>query len=234
MLKLTNLSVAAGDKTILQDINFNFEKGKTYAIIGPNGSGKSTLFHTISGNPLYKIDSRSKILFQDKIISKLSPDKRAKLGIFITFQNPPALAGITIFDLFRQGLTNKKDIITIKKKIDKYCRLLNINPELLNRSLNTDFSGGEKKKMEMLQVLIYQPKLIIFDEIDTGIDIEALKLICNQINSLSSPNRTMIIITHNFKILKYIKVDNVVVLKNGKIDKTGDIKLTEEIERKGY
>src|SRR3990167_1268679 len=206
MVSLKNLTVSVSDKTILQNITCKFEKGKIYVLMGPNGSGKSTLANVIVGHPAYTI-KRGDILYKNKSILGLSPDKRARQGIFMTFQNPIALAGVTIYQLMRYALSGKKDPLTIRKKVQEYAKKLHISEELLQRSLNEGFSGGERKKMEVLQVALLDPDVVFFDEIDTGVDIDALKTIANVMKKLHTQDKTFIIITHYNRILKYLHPD---------------------------
>jgi len=200
--------------------------------MGPNGSGKSTLAFVLAGHPTYKIDGGS-LKFEARDIGGLSPDKRAKLGIFLSFQSPLALSGVNVFQLLRLALTKQKDPLALKKRIDKTAKKLGIKEELLNRSLNEGSSGGEKKKLEMLQAAILNPKLLIFDEIDTGVDIDALKKISQFLDETKS-GKTYLIITHYNRILHYIKPDKVLVIMDGRLVKSGGAKLAEEIEKYGY
>lgn len=232
MLQLRNLSVKVGKKIILENISFNFEKGKVYAIMGPNGSGKSTLAFAISGHPAYKLKDGS-MTFNGKNISNLSPDKRAKLGIFLSFQSPLSLSGVNVFQLLRMAIAKKKDPLALKKEIETIAEKLGIKKELIERSLNEGTSGGEKKKLEMLQSAILNPKLVIFDEIDTGVDIDSLRTISKFMNE-NKDRKTYILITHYNRILHYVKPDNVIVLKNGRVVKVGTSRLAQEIEKKGY
>lgn len=233
MLTLKNLSVSVVNKKIISKINFNFEKGKTYAIMGPNGSGKSTLAYAIMGHPSYIIDKSSKILFENRNILKLSSDKRAQLGIYLSFQSPISLSGITVFQLLRLALSGKKDPLLIKEEIEKYAKKLHIKPELIERSLNDGTSGGEKKKLEILQAAVLNPKYVIFDEIDTGVDVDSLKTIARLMN-LIKKDKTYIIITHYNRILEYVKPDFVLIMIGGKLAKVGSYLLAKEIEKKGY
>ena len=232
MLQIEKLCIKVGKTTILEDFNFNFEKGKVYAIMGPNGSGKSTLAFTIAGHPTYKVEE-GLLKFEGKNIVDLSADKRAKLGVFLSFQTPLSLSGVTVFQLLRIALDKKKDPLALKKKIEEIAKKLGIKKELTERSLNEGASGGEKKKLEMLQAAILDPKLLIFDEIDTGVDVDALKKIAKFMND-NKEGKTYLIITHYNRILHYIKPDKVLVLMGGKLVKTGDAKLAEEIEKNGY
>lgn len=234
MLALKHLTVSVERKNILHDICYTFEKGKIYAIMGPNGSGKSTLAQTIMGHPSYTVSSKTQILFNAKNITDLTPDKRVHKGLFLTFQSPFSLPGVTIYQLMRYMKDKKTDLLDIRKKVQKYAKQLQIPEELLGRSLNENFSGGEKKKMEILQAVISNPQCIFFDEIDTGVDIDALKTISLFMKSLINKDKIFIIITHYNRILKYLKPDVVIVLKNGKITQTGDNTLAQKIEKQGY
>lgn len=234
MLKIKNLTVKIGAKKILKDISFSFEKGKVYAVMGPNGSGKSTLAATIMGNPVYSVTSQSKILFNSKNIAKLDADKRAKEGIFMSFQSPLSLSGVTIYQLMRYALDGRVDALKIRQQVQTFAKKLRISDDLLGRSLNDGFSGGEKKKMEVLQAAVLDPKLLIFDEIDTGVDVDALRSIASFINKMKSTGKTFIVITHYNRILKYLKPDKVLIIVDGKLVKTGDRKLAEGIEKEGY
>ncbi|MDO8609479.1 MAG: Fe-S cluster assembly ATPase SufC [bacterium] len=233
MLKLQNLTVSVSGKEILHSLDFIFEKGKTYTIMGPNGSGKSTLAYTIMGHPLYIVEKKSKIYIDKTEISKLTPDKRAALGIFLSFQSPISLSGITVFQLLRLALSGKKDPLAVYKEMEKFSKELKIKEELLKRSLNDGASGGEKKKLEVLQAAVLNPKYVFFDEVDTGVDVDALKTIAQFINKYKA-NKTNIVITHYNRILKYLKPDYVLVLKEGRIVKVGDYSLVKQIEKNGY
>ena len=202
--------------------------------MGPNGSGKSTLAATIMGHPLYEVSKNAKIKYKNENVIDLSPDKRAKLGIFLSFQTPLSLSGVNIYQLMMYALSGKSDPLTIRQNAQKYAKILKISDELLTRSLNEGFSGGEKKKMEVLQAVLLSPQLLIFDEIDTGVDVDALKAIANFINKLRGGERTFIIITHYNRILKFLHPDEVLVIVDGKLVKTGSASLAEEIEKNGY
>jgi len=233
MLTLKNLTVSVGKKTILDKIDFTFEKGKTYAIMGPNGSGKSTLAYTIMGHPAYQLHRSSRVLIDQKRIDDLSPDKRSQLGVFLSFQSPLSLSGVTVFQMLRLALSGKVEPLAVKEKLDRYAKQLKIHEDLLHRSLNEGASGGEKKKLEVLQAAVLDPKYVIFDEVDTGVDIDALKIISKFINS-NKKNKTYIIITHYNRILNYLKPDKVLVMIGGQLVKVGNYRLAELVEKKGY
>lgn len=234
MLQLKNLSVRVGKKKILHNINFDFERGKLYAIMGPNGSGKTTLAASVMGHPALKIDTKSQIFFEGKNIKKLKTYERAKRGLFMSFQSPLSLSGVNVYQLLRYGLDSQMDPMKVREKVESYAKELNIGEELLSRSLNAEFSGGEKKKMEILQAAMLDPKLAFFDEVDTGVDVDAIGTISKFLNRMNRKDRTLILITHYNRILKYLKPDRVLVLIDGKLIKTGGSKLADMIEKKGY
>lgn len=235
MLQLKNLSAKAGEKTILHNINLSCEKGFVYALLGPNGSGKSTLASAIMGHPSFTLSEDSHVLFEGEDITALSADKRAKKGIFLSFQSPLPLPGVSIYQLMRHAFENKVDALTSRKKIQAYARELDIKDELLTRSLNDDFSGGEKKKMEVLQMAMLEPKLAIFDEIDTGVDVDALKTIAKFLKKHRKPEQIFIFITHSTSLLKTIIPDKTIVLKKGVVDRQGDGSMAIEIiETEGF
>lgn len=210
MLKIENLTIKIGKKTILKNICLNFEKGKKYAIVGPNGSGKSTFAQAIMGNE--KLHTEGKIFFNSKLISNLDPAERAKLGIFLSFQTPPDLEGITLQDLME--LSNPQlNKIHLINKIKQLQKKLNLKNELLERGLNENASGGERKKLELIQFCLINPKLGIFDEIDTGVDHESLKNFVEIIDQNRS-SKCLIFITHNLEFLKMLKISKVLSICN--------------------
>ena len=232
MLKLENLSIAVANKIIIKNLNLRLEKNKVYVLMGPNGSGKSTLSLALMGHPLYQIKS-GKILFEKQDITNLAPEKRANLGLFLSFQSPLSLSGVSIFSLLRTAIAGKIDPLALREEIEKTAQLLKIKKELLERSFNEGTSGGEKKKLELLQAAILNPKFLMFDEIDTGVDIDALRTIA-QFMEKNKKGKTYLLITHYNRILKYVKPDEVLVMREGRIVKQGDYKLAEKIERDGY
>lgn len=236
MLRLNNLSVSADGKEILHDISYDFLPGTTYALLGPNGSGKSTLGNTLMGHPHYTPSKESFAIWQDEDLLHLTPDERAKRGIFLSFQNPLPLAGVSVMDLLRMTLvTSKKtDAMTLHKQVRAYAAELNIKEELLKRSLHDGFSGGEKKKIEALQAALLRPTLAIFDEIDTGVDVDALRQITSFLKTHLPKEATLIYITHSHKLLSSLKPEHVLILKNGALVKSGDAGLASEIEQNGF
>ncbi len=232
MLSIKDLSVGASGKNILNGISCAFESGKTYAIMGPNGSGKSTLVQTVMGNPVYAVSKESSLIFDKKKLNSLPTDKRARLGIGITFQSPLSLQGISVFQLLRLAMKNV-DVLKLHVRIEALAKELKIKKELIDRPLNENASGGERKKLEVLQMAILNPSLIFFDEIDTGVDIDSLKIIFSFLKKIKK-DKTFVFITHHNKIFSYIEPDEVLVMKNGEIVKIGDKKLVQKIEENGY
>lgn len=234
MLHIKNLSVSIDSKKILENISFDFHPGKTYALMGPNGSGKSTLASAIMGHPNIVYSRASKILVGSKNIKSLSPDKRARLGIFLSFQTPMTLPGVTVFELLRLALEKRIDPVTLHGQVKVYAKELRIKDELLKRSLNDGFSGGEKKKLEALQAVLLQPKFALFDEIDTGVDVDALKTISQFLKKHLSKKTTLVFITHSTRLLRYVKPEEVLIMKIGRLVKTGKSALAKKIEKDGF
>lgn len=232
MLKIKNLDVFVKEKKIISDFSFEFKKGKIYALMGPNGSGKSTLALTLMGHPSYEI-KKGEIFFGNRLINAFSPEKRAKLGMFLSFQFPLAFSGVSVFQLLKMTLGAKIEPLKLKNKIEKIAKEIHLKSELLQKSLNDGASGGERKKLELIQMAILNPKLAIFDEIDTGVDVEALKLIAEYLQKIKR-NKTYLIITHYHRILRYLEPDEVLVMVDGRLVKTGSKKLVEEIDKNGY
>lgn len=233
MITLKSLSVSIEKKKILKNITYKFEPGKIYAVMGPNGSGKSTLAYAIMGHPGYTLDSKSQILFNKEQIQDLKPEERAEKGIFLSFQTPLSLSGVKVFQLLHLAMQGKKDPLKIRQEVKAYAKELGISDELLNRSLNEGASGGEKKKMEVLQAAVLGKNFMIFDEVDTGVDVDSLKSIATFLNK-HREGKTYVIITHYNRILKYLKPDKVLVIAGGELKKEGDHTLADKIERTGY
>ncbi len=241
MMEIKDLKSKIGDKEILKGVNLNLEKGKIHAIMGPNGAGKSTLSKTIVGH--YEVEVTSgDIVYKGESILDMEPEERALRGIFMSFQNPVEVPGVTNAYFLRTAVNAKREFEGKKplnaaeflKKAREYANFLGMKPEMLNRSLNVGFSGGEKKRNEILQMLMLEPDFIILDEIDSGLDIDALKAVSEGINKLKSKDRTFLIITHYSRILDYINPDYIHVLQDGKIVKTGDFSLVKTLEEEGY
>lgn len=234
MLSIKNLSATIGGKRILDGISFDFKPGKTYAIMGPNGSGKSTLASVIMGRPDAVLVRGSQMSYRKKDLRRLSPDKRAALGIALSFQSPLALPGVTVSDLLRVAVEKRLDPISLHQKIHAYAAELRIKGDLLKRSLNDGFSGGERKKFEALQLAILEPSFAMFDEIDTGVDVDALKTITAFLKKRLPKDATRVFITHSMKLLRYVNPDEVLVIKDGCLVKTGKAALAKKIEKEGF
>jgi len=232
MLMLTDLTICVKKKTIINNFSYTFYPGKTYALMGPNGSGKSTLALSLMGHPDYTVAGGA-VKFNNKTITQFKPEQRARAGLFLSFQNPQDLNGISVFQLMRLAKQGKADPLKLKEKIETYANKLKISRELLVRPLNAGASGGEKKKLELLQALVLNPRLIIFDEIDTGVDVDSLKTIAGVMRE-NQNKRTFIIITHYNRILRYLRPDRVLVIKSGRLIKEGGWQLATLVEKEGY
>ena len=241
MLEISNLSVSVDNKLIIDNLNLEIAKGKKVAIMGPNGSGKSTLSNIISGKFDYRIDKGS-IKFEGIDIKDISPDDRAAMGIYMAFQYPVEIPGIANSSFLRTSLNsirkkNKQDPVDTRKFLEELNFLadkLGLDKSFLSRDLNTGFSGGEKKKNEILQLLLIKPKFCILDEIDSGLDIDSLKTISKGISEYSTSQNSMLIITHYQRLLDHVVPDEVHILNNGNIVKSGDSGLVKVLEEKGY
>ena len=237
LLEINNLQVNAGEKEILKGINLNINKGEIHVIMGPNGSGKTTTANAILNNPVYtKIGG--KIIFDGENINNMNTDEIARKGIFMSFQLPEEIPGVSVTNFLKYAknkVTGKPvKIFEFKNELKKYMEELKMNSKNMERSLNVGFSGGEKKKNEILQMLVLNPKLAILDETDSGLDVDAIKTVSKGIEMFKNEQNAVLIITHNTKILHSLNVDYVHVLVNGKIVKTGGQELASEIEENGY
>lgn len=249
ILKITDLKVKASDKEILAGIDLVVRPGEVHVVMGPNGSGKSTLAQVVAGSPFYKV-SGGQLTVNGKDISKLTPDKRARLGIFLGFQNPVEIPGVSVFNVLRKAGNAKSQAFgrsktsrkpgfspsQFRQQLLEHASSLKLSSDHLGRSFNEGFSGGEKKRNEILQMLALKPKLVILDEIDSGLDVDGLRLVAGAIKqfTVDSSQSSVILITHYARILKYIKADFVHVMSDGKIVKSGKQKLANDIEEKGY
>lgn len=237
LLKINNLKVNIDETNILKGLNLNIEKGETHIIMGPNGSGKSTLAYSLMGHPDYEIIDGD-IEFDGEIINELSADKRAKKGIFLSFQYPEEIPGVTVEDFLRTAKTAVSDqpmgIMKFKKLFNEKMDELDIKEEYASRYLNLGFSGGEKKKNEILQMSILDPKLSILDETDSGLDVDAIKIVAEGVNKFKGEDKSVLVITHYNKLLNYLQPDYIHILLDGKIVKTGGMELAKEIDEKGY
>ncbi len=239
MLEIKNLTVeiSSEKKKIIDNLSLKLNKGEVYALMGRNGSGKSTLANVIMGNPKYTV-TYGKIMLDKKDITNISPTERAKLGIFMSFQIPQEIEGVTIYDFLRTSynlLSPKKiSILQFRKLIKEKCEILGLEEDFVHRYINKGFSGGEKKKSEMLQMLILNPRIIILDETDSGLDIDSLKAISKTINHFKDKEKTILIISHYKRIFNHISPNKVFIISKGEIVKEGDEELIDEIEEIGY
>ncbi|MBU5688157.1 MAG: Fe-S cluster assembly ATPase SufC [Candidatus Aenigmarchaeota archaeon] len=245
ILEIKNLHVEVEGKEIIKGLNLTIKQGEIHAIMGPNGAGKSTLSYAVMGHPRYKI-TKGSILFDGEDIKDIPPDQRAKKGLFLAFQYPVVIPGLNLANFLRHAynavkgkdITNKGEelvsVLQFQKILKEKMKLLGIKENFVERNLNEGFSGGEKKKAEILQLAILEPKFAFLDETDSGLDIDSLKTVSNGINKIAGPNLGIVIVTHYQRILKYIRPNYVHIMFDGKIVKTGDYSLTEELEEKGY
>ncbi len=237
MLKIKNLQVSLNKKNILDKIDLSVKSGETHILMGQNGAGKSTLAQSIMGNPNYLV--KGEINFNSHDLLILDPQQRAALGIFLSFQQILEIPGVKIYDylklLYKKSHEKKLTPIKFKEFLKERMEILNFNEDFIKRSLNHGFSGGEKKKMEILQMLILEPKLIILDEIDSGLDVDAIEVVAKAVNFLKKEKQSsVLLITHYSRILKFLEIDFVHLLSSGKIIKEGDASLVTDIENKGF
>lgn len=241
VLEIKNLKASINEIEILKDLNLIVNKGEIHAIMGPNGSGKSTFSKVIAGHPAYKVVS-GEILFNGNSILDLNPEERSHLGIFLAFQYPIEIPGVSNEDFLRLAYNSKLksqnipevDPIEFLTLINDKLKIIDMSASFLNRNVNEGFSGGEKKRNEILQMALLNPQLSILDETDSGLDIDALKVISKGINAYMSSEKAIVLITHYQRLLDYIKPDYIHVMQNGKIVKTGNAELAIELEKKGY
>jgi len=241
MLKIINLQASVEDKQILKGLNLEVNTGEVHAIMGPNGSGKSTLANVIAGRDGYEVDG-GKVIYEGKDLTEMAPEIRARKGIFLAFQYPVEIPGVNNIYLLKAALNALRtyrgepelDAIEFLALVKEKMQLVKMNEDLLNRAVNEGFSGGEKKRNEIFQMAVLEPKLAILDETDSGLDIDALKIVASGVNSLRSEDRAIVIVTHYQRLLDYIVPDHVHVLSDGKIIKSGGKDLALELEEKGY
>jgi len=236
MLEIRDLHVSSEGQEIIKGVSLKIKPGEVHALMGPNGSGKSSLALALAGHPRYQITA-GKVLLDGKDITNIPPDKRARLGLFLAMQHPVAVPGVSVTNFLRSSLASLKKekapaefVGSLKSKMKQ----LKIDESFASRGVNDSFSGGEKKKSEVLQLAILKPRHAILDEVDSGLDIDALKIVADAIKKVSGPAVGILLITHYQRILKYIKPDQVHVLVDGRLVRSGDHKLAEEIEKKGY
>lgn len=236
-LKIKDLTATVNNKTILKDFNLEIKPGEIHAIMGPNGTGKSTLTKVIMGDPNYKI-VKGEIYFDDIRVNDLPVDERARLGIFLGMQMPMEIEGVSNADFLRTALRSKDEnfkLYSFIKELDKTVENLKMNKDMIHRGINEGFSGGERKKNEILQMHILKPKVVMLDEIDSGLDVDSLKIVGNSVMDYYKEEKpAILLVTHYQRLLDYIKPDYVHIMSGGKIVKSGDASLVKEIEEKGY
>ena len=241
MLEIKNLHVAVGDKEILKGLTLSLKPGQVHAIMGPNGSGKSTLSYVLAGRAGYDITSGS-ITYNGEDLTALAPEERADKGVFLAMQYPVEIPGVTTMTFLKTALNSQRrargesdlDAIGVLKLVRAKAKTLNVSEDMLKRALNVGFSGGEKKRLEILQMSVFEPKLTILDETDSGLDIDALRVVAEGVNILRDPSRAMLVITHYQRLLDYIVPDRIHVLAKGRIVAEGGKELALELEAKGY
>lgn len=238
MLEIRNLKVSINEKQILKGLNLKIGENQIHAIMGPNGSGKSTLASTLMGHPGYEVNEGDVLLNNENIL-EMEPNERAEKGLFLSFQYPSEVEGVNISSylrlIYNKSHGTKVSPVKFREILKEKMEILDIKEEFINRYLNDGFSGGEKKRMEMLQMLVLEPKIAILDETDSGLDVDALKVVSKAVNYLVEKNQmSVVVITHYTRILNYIKPEFVHILKDGKIIKEGGEELAHEIESQGY
>jgi len=241
MLKIENLHVKVDGKEILKGLTLTIPTGEVHAVMGPNGSGKSTLANVLAGRPGYEITAGS-VSFQGKDLLALAPEERSREGVFLGFQYPVEIPGVNNVYLLKAAVNAARkhrgleevDAFEFLALVREKMRLMRMDESMLTRGVNEGFSGGEKKRNEILQMLVLEPRLAILDETDSGLDIDALKIVANGVNTLRSPQRSLVLVTHYQRLLDYIVPDHVHVLVKGRIARSGDKSLAHELERRGY
>lgn len=238
LLDVQNISVSVDEKTVLKNLNLRIGEGETHVLMGPNGAGKSTLGNALMGNPVYTLDG-GKIIFEGQDLTGESTDKRARAGMFLSFQNPLEVPGISLESFIRSSIQQRTGervkLFQFQKELQKNMRLLNMDESYAKRDLNVGFSGGERKKSEILQLLMLKPKFAILDETDSGLDVDAVRTVSKGVEEYQkNQNGGLLIITHSTRILESLHVDYTHVLVKGQIVKTGDGSLVEEINEKGF
>lgn len=237
MLQIKNLSVKVGEKQILNQISFDFETGKNYCILGKNGSGKSSLAMTLAGNPKYEI-SEGTLFLDGQNLTEMTPDERNKAGIFLTFQNIPEIPGVKLFEflktIYDARVEKPSTFLEFKKIIEPLMAELEIEKAFLWRDLNVGFSGGEKRKIEVLQIKLLKPKYIILDEIDSGLDVNAVRQVAELLKAVNTEENSFIVITHLFEMLQELPLEKILILEQGKIKAIGGRELMEQVRKEGF
>ena len=237
MLKIENLHAEIDGTEILKGVDLEINPGEVHAIMGPNGSGKSTLANVIMGNPVYEV-TEGKIIFENEEITEEPVDNRAKLGMFLAFQYPESIPGVTIVNMLKTALTNIEETeyttLELRLKVAEAMEQLGLSANFADRYLNEGFSGGERKRNEILQLAVLNPKLAVLDETDSGLDVDGLKVVGEGVSKLKTPDKGYLVVTHYQRLLEYIKPDFVHVFVDGKIIETGGIELSDKLEQEGY
>jgi len=237
MLKIENLHAEIDGTEILKGVDLEINPGEVHAIMGPNGSGKSTLANVIMGNPVYEVTD-GKIIFENEEITEEPVDNRAKLGMFLAFQYPESIPGVTIVNMLKTALTNIEETeyttLELRLKVAEAMEQLGLSANFADRYLNEGFSGGERKRNEILQLAVLNPKLAVLDETDSGLDVDGLKVVGEGVSKLKTPDKGYLVVTHYQRLLEYIKPDFVHVFVDGKIIETGGIELSDKLEQEGY
>ena len=237
MLEIKNLQASVEDTEILKGVDLKINPGEVHAIMGPNGSGKSTLANVVMGNPVYEI-TEGNIIFEGKDITEEPVDNRAKLGLFLAFQYPESIPGVTIVNMLKTALTNIEETeyttLELRLKVAESMEQLGLSADFAERYLNEGFSGGERKRNEILQLAVLDPKLAILDETDSGLDVDGLRVVGEGVSKLKNDNKGYLVVTHYQRLLEYIKPDFVHVFVDGKIVESGGIKLSDKLEKDGY
>lgn len=241
MLNITNLHASVEDKAILKGLNLQVKPGEVHAIMGPNGSGKSTLANVLAGREGYTV-TQGQMLLDGKELGELAPEERAQAGLFLAFQYPVEIPGVSNLEFLKSSIESTRrarglapwDATTLLKKAREACKLVDLDAQFLKRGVNEGFSGGEKKRNEIMQMMLLEPRIAILDETDSGLDIDALQVVANGVNAMRSAERSIIMVTHYQRLLDYIVPDYVHVLADGRVIKSGGKELALELEEKGY
>ncbi len=237
LLEIRNLHVSVENKKILKGLNLTIRKGEIHALMGPNGTGKSTLANAIMGHPAYAV-TEGGIFLEGKNVLELPPDERARQGLFMAFQYPSAIPGVTLSNFLRLAVNSVRgeelNVLEFHKLLRQKMKILEMEPSFAKRYLNDGFSGGEKKRSEVLQLAMLQPKMVILDETDSGLDIDALRIVSSGVTKVRRPDMGILLITHYVRILQYIRPQFVHILYDGKIVESGDYTLAEKLEKEGY
>lgn len=238
MLSLTDLTVSVDGRAVLAGVDLTIGAGEVHAVMGPNGSGKTTLARALMGDPHYDVDPASKINLEGKDFLSLSADERARAGLYVAWQNPLSIPGLSVFALCKAAYEARGkqigSVVAFKKKVEELLTSVGLSSDHLKRGVNEGFSGGEKKRLELLQLLLLEPRIVILDEIDSGLDVDALRLVGSIVSGMARTGTAFLLITHYKRLLEYVHPTHVHILKKGSIVRSGGSELVEEIEKKGY